>query len=81
MYTIEFSHEAMEDLKWFRKTDQNIIVDGIEDSLRHQATVETRNREQLRPNQTQNGSFGSVTFGSIMTQTKPTVLCPLWPLD
>ena len=52
MYTIEFSREAMEDLKWFRKTDQNIILDGIEDSLRHQATVETRNRGQLRPNQT-----------------------------
>lgn len=52
MYTIEFSREAMEDLKWFRETDQNIILDGIEDGLRHQATVETRNRGRLRPNQT-----------------------------
>ena len=52
MYTIEFSREAMEDLKWFRKTDQNIILDGIVDGLRHQATVETRNRGRLRPNQT-----------------------------
>ena len=52
MYAIEFSREAMEDLKWFRKIEQNIILDAIEDSLRHQATVETRNRGQLRPNQT-----------------------------
>ncbi len=52
MFEIEFTPEAEQDLKWFRKNEQNIILDGIEAQLRYEPTVETHNRKQLRPNQT-----------------------------
>ena len=52
MYAIELSDRALVDLRWFRRTDQNRILDGIEAALRHQPTVETRNLKRLRPNQT-----------------------------
>lgn len=52
MLEIEFTPEAEQDLKWFRKNEQNVILDGIEAQLRYEPTVETRNRKQLRPNQT-----------------------------
>jgi mRNA-degrading endonuclease RelE of RelBE toxin-antitoxin system len=50
MYQIEFTPEALEDLKWFRKFDQEEIADGIEDKLSYEPTVKTRNRKELRPN-------------------------------
>ncbi len=52
MYEIEFTIRAEQDLKWFRKNEQNEILDGIEAQLRHTPTVETRNRKRLRPSQT-----------------------------
>jgi len=52
MFEIEFTPEAEQDLKWFRKNEQNVILDGIEVQLRYEPTVETRNRKQLRPNKT-----------------------------
>jgi mRNA-degrading endonuclease RelE of RelBE toxin-antitoxin system len=52
MFEIEFTPEAEQDLKWFRKNEQNVILDGIEAQLRYEPTVETRNRKQLRPNKT-----------------------------
>ena len=50
MYEIEFTPEAVEDLKALRKFEQEEVVDGIESQLRHDPTVETRNRKKLRPN-------------------------------
>jgi mRNA-degrading endonuclease RelE of RelBE toxin-antitoxin system len=50
MYHIEYAPEAAQGLKWFSKREQKIILDGIDDNLRHEPTVETRNRKQLRPN-------------------------------
>jgi mRNA-degrading endonuclease RelE of RelBE toxin-antitoxin system len=50
MYDIEFSDEAIEDLRWFRKREQQIILGGIESQLRYQPTVATRNRKRRRPN-------------------------------
>jgi mRNA-degrading endonuclease RelE of RelBE toxin-antitoxin system len=50
MYEIEFTPEALEDLKSFRKFEQNEIIDGIETQLKYEPTVETRQRKQLRPN-------------------------------
>jgi len=50
MYEIEFTPEAVEDLKALRKFEQEEVVDGIESQLRHEPTVETRNRKKLRPN-------------------------------
>ena len=52
MYEIEFSDEALEDLKWFKKREQNEILDGIEANLRYEPAVVTRNRDRLRPNET-----------------------------
>jgi mRNA-degrading endonuclease RelE of RelBE toxin-antitoxin system len=43
MFEIEFTPEAEQDLKWFRKNEQNVILDGIEAQLRYEPTVETRN--------------------------------------
>jgi mRNA-degrading endonuclease RelE of RelBE toxin-antitoxin system len=59
MYEIEFTPEAVEDLKALRKFEQEEVVDGIESQLRHEPTVETRNRKKLRPNENGNG-FGAV---------------------
>jgi len=52
MYRIELGRDAIEDLKWFKKHEQNEILDGIEANLRYEPTIETRNRNRLRPNKT-----------------------------
>jgi mRNA-degrading endonuclease RelE of RelBE toxin-antitoxin system len=49
MYNVEYSPEAAQDLKWFSKREQKIILDGIDDNLRYEPAVETRNRKQMRP--------------------------------
>jgi mRNA-degrading endonuclease RelE of RelBE toxin-antitoxin system len=51
MYEIEFTPEALADLKSFRKFEQNEIIDGIEAHLKYEPTVETRQRKPLRPNE------------------------------
>ncbi len=50
MYTVEYTPKATEDLKWFSKREQKIIIDGIDDNLTYEPTVKTRNRKQMRPN-------------------------------
>jgi mRNA-degrading endonuclease RelE of RelBE toxin-antitoxin system len=50
MYRIVFTPSADEDLGWFRKTEQRIIVDAIIEQLRHEPMTTTRNRKPLRPN-------------------------------
>ncbi|NWF78942.1 MAG: type II toxin-antitoxin system RelE/ParE family toxin [Chloroflexi bacterium] len=50
MYDIRYTEGALDDVQWFRKHDQNIILDGIERQLRHEPASETRNRKRLRPN-------------------------------
>jgi mRNA-degrading endonuclease RelE of RelBE toxin-antitoxin system len=52
MFQIEFTAEAEADLAWFKKREQVLILDGIESHLRHEPTAITRNRKQLRPNNT-----------------------------
>ena len=52
MYEIEYAPQAVEDLKWFSRREQNIVLDGIDANLRHEPTFETRNRKRLRPNAT-----------------------------
>ncbi len=51
MFQIDFTPEAIDDLRLFRKHDQQQIVGAIESQLAHQPTEETRNRKRLRPNQ------------------------------
>jgi mRNA-degrading endonuclease RelE of RelBE toxin-antitoxin system len=50
MYEIEYTPRAIEDLKWFKKHEQNQIVDGIDLQLRYEPTVEARNRKRMRLN-------------------------------
>lgn len=50
MYAIDYTQEALEDLQWFRKHEQNSIVDGIEQHLRYEPTAETRNRKRIQTN-------------------------------
>jgi len=50
MYDIEYTLEAIVDLKSFRKYQQQLIVDQIDEQLSHEPAHETRNRKRLRPN-------------------------------
>ena len=52
MFAIEYTVQAVEDLRWFKRHEQTIIVDGIEQQLRHEPLTETRNRKRLRINST-----------------------------
>ncbi|MBA2692785.1 MAG: type II toxin-antitoxin system RelE/ParE family toxin [Rubrobacter sp.] len=51
MFGIEFTPEALEDLRLLRAYDQRRIIESVEEQLRHQPTQETRNRKRLRPNE------------------------------
>lgn len=50
MFQIEFTGEAQDDLSLMRKVDQTQIMRTIEQQLKAEPTVETRNRKRLRPN-------------------------------
>ena len=51
MYEIEFTPEANEDLKLFRKFEQKQVLDEIERQLKYEPKVETRNRKRMRLNE------------------------------
>ena len=51
MYTIDYTPSALLDLKSLRKSEQQVILDGIDDNLRYQPTVETKHRKKLEPNE------------------------------
>lgn len=50
MYDIEYTLEAIADLKPFRKYEQQLIVDQIDEQLSREPAHDTRNRKRLRPN-------------------------------
>lgn len=50
MFQIEFTPEALDDVRLLRKYDQQQVLTAIEEQLAHQALQETRNRKRLRPN-------------------------------
>jgi len=50
MYEIRYTPEALEDLKSLKKFEQKEVLEGVETQLKHEPTVETRNRKRLRPN-------------------------------
>lgn len=52
MFEIEYTIQAIDDLRWFKRHEQSTIVDGIETQLRHEPDIETRNRKHLRANAT-----------------------------
>jgi mRNA-degrading endonuclease RelE of RelBE toxin-antitoxin system len=48
MFAIDFSEDALDELRGLRKRDSTTILDEIEEQLTHQPNVETRNRKPLR---------------------------------
>ncbi|MCB1194090.1 MAG: hypothetical protein KDK90_26880 [Leptospiraceae bacterium] len=52
MYEIEYTQDAINDLKWFKKNEQKTIIDMIDLQLKYEPLLETRNRKQLRTNST-----------------------------
>ena len=50
-FEIEFTPEALGDLKALKKNDQRYIVDAIETQLQQQPAEQTRNRKRLRQNE------------------------------
>jgi mRNA-degrading endonuclease RelE of RelBE toxin-antitoxin system len=50
MYNIEFTPESLDDIRGFRKFEQQTIFVEIKTQLSYQPTVETHNRKRLRPN-------------------------------
>lgn len=49
MYEIEFTPASLDDLRWFRRYEQNIILDAIRTQLAHEPMVETNNRFRRDP--------------------------------
>ncbi len=49
MYEIEFTPEAVQDLRYFKKFEQNIIIDAIQTQLPDEPATETRNRFRRNP--------------------------------
>ena len=50
MYRIVFTPSADEDLEWFRKPEQRIIIEATTEQLTHEPMTMTINRKPLRPN-------------------------------
>jgi mRNA-degrading endonuclease RelE of RelBE toxin-antitoxin system len=49
MYEIELTHDALRDLRKFKKFEQNIIFEAIQTQLVHEPLTETRNRFRREP--------------------------------
>lgn len=49
-YAVELTPEARGDVAALQKHEQKQVLDGIEEQLKHEPAVETRNRKRLRPN-------------------------------
>ena len=49
MYEIEFTHDALRDLRNFKKFEQNIIFEAIQTQLVYEPLIETRNRFRREP--------------------------------
>ncbi len=50
MFKVEFTPEAVEDMRLLRKYERIRVIEEIENQLVHQPAQETRNRKRLRPN-------------------------------
>ncbi len=49
-YSIEYSPDAEDHLRFLTARQQAIVLDTIDEQLTHQPIVETRNRKPMRPN-------------------------------
>src|SRR5262245_38160909 len=50
MFAVHLTDSALQDLRYLRKADQNVVLDTIEQQLGIQPLTPTRNRKPLRPN-------------------------------
>lgn len=50
MFELAFTESAIDDLRYLSKTDQNLILDTVEQQLLQEPLTVTRNRKPLRPN-------------------------------
>jgi mRNA-degrading endonuclease RelE of RelBE toxin-antitoxin system len=50
MFELVFTESALEDLRFLKKADQNVVLDAIERQLSAEPLAQTRNRKPLRPN-------------------------------
>lgn len=50
MFELEFTESAIEDLRYFKKAQQNLILDSVEQQVSQEPLTVTKNRKQLRPN-------------------------------
>jgi mRNA-degrading endonuclease RelE of RelBE toxin-antitoxin system len=49
-YKIEYSPEIEDHLRALTARQRSIVLDAVDRQLKHQPTVETRNRKPMRPN-------------------------------
>jgi mRNA-degrading endonuclease RelE of RelBE toxin-antitoxin system len=50
MYEVDFTEDAIKDLRCLRKYEQGMVVDAVEQQLAREPLAETRNRKPLRSN-------------------------------
>ena len=51
MYEIEFTPQAIEDFRWFRKHEQQELIETIQQQLQYEPLTQTRNRKLMYPNE------------------------------
>ena len=49
-YRIQYSPETDQHLRYLTARQRSMVFDGVDEQLRHQPAVETRNRKPMRPN-------------------------------
>jgi mRNA-degrading endonuclease RelE of RelBE toxin-antitoxin system len=49
-FEIEFTQTASDHVRAYRKFEQRVILDAVEEQLRHEPTTETRNKKPLGGN-------------------------------
>jgi mRNA-degrading endonuclease RelE of RelBE toxin-antitoxin system len=49
-YSIEYSPETIGHLRGLTARQRTVVFDTVEEQLRHQPAIETRNRKPMRPN-------------------------------
>jgi mRNA-degrading endonuclease RelE of RelBE toxin-antitoxin system len=49
-YRIEYSPDLEDHFRALTRRQQSIVLDGVEKQLKHEPTLETRNRKPMRPN-------------------------------
>jgi len=49
-YRIEYSPSAVDHLRALGAGQQRVVLDSVDEQLRHQPALETKNRKPMRPN-------------------------------